>query len=124
MNVAFDERQLTEDNKQAAKISKDYPVAISKFQSGAREVEVDGVCDGKNVFIGAIVEHVENAGVHSGDATMSIPTLTIGAATTRRIVRHSDMIAQTRLIKCPFNIQFLVKNGDVQVIECNLRASR
>jgi len=124
MNVAFDEKQLTEYIEQAAKISKDYPVVISKFQSGAREVEVDGVCDGKNVFIGAIVEHVENAGVHSGDATMSIPTLTIGEATRQRIIRYSDMIAQTLLIKGPFNIQFLVKNGDVQVIECNLRASR
>ena len=124
MNVAFDEKQLTEYIEQAAKISRDYPVVISKFQRGAREVEVDGVCDGKNVFIGAIVEHVENAGVHSGDATMSIPTLTIGEETRKRIVRYSDMIAQTLLIKGPFNIQFLVKNGDVQVIECNLRASR
>src|SRR6184192_153382 len=98
MNVAFDEKQLTEYIEQAARISKDYPVVISKFQSGAREVEVDGVCDGKNVFIGAIVEHVENAGVHSGDATMSIPTLTIGEATRQRIVRYSEMIAQTLLI--------------------------
>src|SRR5207237_6559686 len=81
MIVAFDERQLTEYIEQAARISRDFPVVISKFLSGAREVEVDGVCDGKNVFIGAIVEHVENAGVHSGDATMSIPTLTIGEAT-------------------------------------------
>src|SRR3989442_524525 len=79
MNVAFDEKQLTQYIEQATKISKDYPVVISKFLSGARELEVDGVCDGKNVFIGAIIEHVENAGVHSGDATMSIPTLTIGA---------------------------------------------
>jgi len=124
MNVAFDEKQLTEYIQQAAKISKDYPVVISQFMSGAREVELDGVCDGKNVFIGAIVEHVENAGVHSGDATMSIPTLTISRATRQRIVRYSEMIAQTLLIKGPFNIQFLVKNGDVQVIECNLRASR
>jgi len=124
MNVAFDEKQLTQYIEQATKISKDYPVVISKFLSGAREVEVDGVCDGKNVFIGAIIEHVENAGVHSGDATMSIPTLTIGEATRQRILRHSEMIAQSLQIKGPFNIQFLVKNGDVQVIECNLRASR
>src|SRR5256886_5183972 len=124
MNVAFDERQLTEYIEQAARISRDFPVVISKFLSGAREVEVDGVCDGKNVFIGALVEHVANAGVHSGDATMSIPTLTIKEATRQRIVRYSEMIAQALLIKGPFNIQFLVKNGDVQVIECNLRASR
>ena len=124
MNVAFDEGQLTEYIQQAAKISRDYPVVISKFLSGAREVEVDGVCDGTNVFIGALVEHVENAGVHSGDATMSIPTLTIGGATKQRILRYSEMIAQSLLIRGPFNIQFLVKNGEVQVIECNLRASR
>jgi carbamoyl-phosphate synthase large subunit len=124
MNVAFDENQLTGYIEQAAKISKDYPVVISKFLSGAREVEVDGICDGKNVFIGAIMEHVENAGVHSGDATMSIPTITIGEKTRQRIVKYSQMIAKTLVIKGPFNIQFLVKNGDVQVIECNLRASR
>jgi carbamoyl-phosphate synthase large subunit len=124
MNVAFDKGQLTEYIEQAAKISRDYPVVISKFLSGAREVEVDGVCDGTNVFIGALVEHVENAGVHSGDATMSIPTLSIGEATKQRILRYSEMIAQSLLIKGPFNIQFLVKNGEVQVIECNLRASR
>src|SRR5437879_12220190 len=99
MNVAFDEKQLTEYIEQAAKISKDYPVVISKFQSGAREVEVDGVCDGKNVCIGAIVEHVENAGVHSGDATMSIPTLTIGDATSQRLISYSAMIAPTLLNK-------------------------
>src|SRR2546426_6145620 len=124
MNVAFDEGQLTEYIEQAANISRDYPVVISKFLSGAREVEVDGVCDGTNVFIGALVEHVENAGVHSGDATMSIPTLTIGEVTKERVLRYSEMIAQSLLIKGPFNIQFLVKNGEVQVIECNLRASR
>ena len=124
MKVAFDEKQLTDYIEQAARISRDYPVVISKFLSGAREVEVDGVCDGRNVFIGAVMEHVENAGVHSGDATMSIPTLTIGEATKHRILRYSEMIAQSLLIKGPFNIQFLVKNGDAQVIECNLRASR
>lgn len=124
MNVAFDEKQLTEYIERAAKISRDYPVVISKFLSGAREVEVDGVCDGNNVFIGAIVEHVENAGIHSGDATMSIPTLTVSEETRQRILRYSEMIARALQIKGPFNIQFLVKNGDVQVIECNLRASR
>src|SRR5213594_4798968 len=123
MNVAYDKSQLVGYIRQAAKISKKHPVVISKFYAGAREVEVDAVGDGTSVFIGAIVEHVENAGVHSGDATMSIPTLTIGEETRKRIVRYSDMIAQTLLIKGPFNIQFLVKNGDVQVIECNLRAS-
>jgi carbamoyl-phosphate synthase large subunit len=124
MNVAVDERQLTEFIRQAARVSREYPVVISKFITGAREVEVDGVSDGENVFIGAVMEHVENAGVHSGDATMSIPTITIKEASKERVLDYSRRIARSLKIKGPFNIQFLVKNGDVQVIECNLRASR
>lgn len=124
MNVAVDEDQLTEYVLQAAKISKEYPVVISKFITGAREVEVDGVSDGENIFIGALMEHIENAGVHSGDATMSIPTITIKEESKKRVLEYSRLIARSLKIKGPFNIQFLVKNGDVQVIECNLRASR
>jgi carbamoyl-phosphate synthase large subunit len=124
MNVAFDEEQLSEYIRQAAKISREYPVVISKFVTGAREVEVDGVSDGDNVFIGAVMEHVENAGVHSGDATMSIPTITITESNRERVLDYSKRIAKALAIRGPFNIQFLVKNGDVQVIECNLRASR
>ena len=124
MNVALDEDQLTEYVRQAARISKEYPVVISKFITGAREVDVDGVSDGENVFIGAIIEHVENAGVHSGDATMSIPPITIKDSSRERVLDYSRRIARALAIKGPFNIQFLVKNGDVQVIECNLRASR
>jgi carbamoyl-phosphate synthase large subunit len=124
MNVALDEHQLTDYIRQAAKVSREYPVVISKFITGAREVEVDGVSDGDNVFIGAVIEHVENAGVHSGDATMSIPTITIEEQSRQRVLDYSRRIARNLKIKGPFNIQFLVKNGDVQVIECNLRASR
>jgi len=124
MNVAVDENQLTQYIRQAARVSREYPVVISKFVLGAREVEVDGVSDGENVFIGAVMEHVENAGVHSGDATMSIPTITIKEASKGRVLDYSRRIARSLRIKGPFNIQFLVKNGDVQVIECNLRASR
>jgi carbamoyl-phosphate synthase large subunit len=124
MNVAVDENQLTEYVREAAKISKEYPVVISKFITGAREVEVDGVSDGENVFVGAVIEHVENAGVHSGDATMSIPTITIKEDSKKRVLEYSRKIARSLKIKGPFNIQFLVKNGDVQVIECNVRASR
>lgn len=124
MNVAFDERQLNDYIRQAAKISRDYPVVISKFVTDAREVEVDGVSDSENVFIGAIMEHVENAGVHSGDATLSIPTLTISKSSTEILLDYSRRIARSLKIIGPFNIQFLVKNGDVRVIECNLRASR
>jgi carbamoyl-phosphate synthase large subunit len=124
MNVAVDEIQLTEQIRQAARVSREYPVVISKFVLGAREVEVDGVSDAENVFIGAVMEHVENAGVHSGDATMSIPTITIKDASKERVIDYARRIARSLKIKGPFNIQFLVKNGDVQVIECNLRASR
>ncbi len=124
MNVAFDEKQLTNYIRQAARISKKNPVVISKFLSRAREVEVDGVSDGFNIFIGAIAEHVENAGVHSGDATVSIPPLTIRGRVRKRILNYSKRIARSLEIKGPFNIQFLVKNGKVLVIECNLRASR
>ncbi|MCP8322460.1 MAG: carbamoyl-phosphate synthase large subunit, partial [archaeon] len=77
MNVAFDEKQLEDYLSRATKVSKEYPVVISKFITYAKEVEVDGVCDGENVFIGAIIEHVENAGIHSGDATMCIPSINI-----------------------------------------------
>jgi len=124
MNVAFDSKELTAFIKAAARISKKYPVVISKFLMKAREVEVDGVCDGERVYIGSVVEHVENAGVHSGDATMSIPTLTIREDVKARIRPYSRNIARSLKIKGPFNIQFLVKSDKVLVIECNLRASR
>ena len=124
MNVAFGQKQLSEYLRQAAKISKENPVVVSKFLTRAREAEVDGVSDGDNVFIGAVLEHVENAGVHSGDATISIPTLTIGESIRSTIISDSRKIARALKIKGPFNIQFLVKNGQVLVIECNLRASR
>ncbi|HZY95231.1 MAG TPA: carbamoyl-phosphate synthase (glutamine-hydrolyzing) large subunit [Candidatus Bathyarchaeia archaeon] len=124
MNVAFDRQQLVGYIKQATEISKKNPIVISKFLTRAKEIEVDGVSDGTNVFIGAILEHIENAGVHSGDATISIPTVTIGESIKSTIVSYSRKIARALRIKGPFNIQFLVKSGRVMVIECNLRASR
>jgi carbamoyl-phosphate synthase large subunit len=124
MNVAFNEGQLTGYIREAARVSRKNPVVISKFLTGAREVEVDGVCDGSRVFIGAIIEHVENAGVHSGDATMTIPTLSITEAVRKKLLFYSGRIARSLNIQGPFNIQFLVKNGQALVIECNLRASR
>ncbi|HEV2120173.1 MAG TPA: carbamoyl-phosphate synthase (glutamine-hydrolyzing) large subunit [Candidatus Bathyarchaeia archaeon] len=124
MNVAFNEAQLTGYIREAARVSRKNPVVISKFLTGAREVEVDGVCDGSRVFIGAVIEHVENAGVHSGDATMTIPTLSITEAVRKKLLFYSGRIARSLNIQGPFNIQFLVKNGQAMVIECNLRASR
>jgi carbamoyl-phosphate synthase large subunit len=124
MKVAFDEEQLEEYIKEATRVSKEHPVVVSKFMLNSKEVEVDGVCDGNNVLIGAIIEHIENAGVHSGDATMSIPTLTINENIKNKIRDYTKRIAKKLCIKGPFNIQYIVKNGDVYVIECNLRASR
>jgi carbamoyl-phosphate synthase large subunit len=124
MNVAFDEYQLEKYLKSAAKVSKEYPVVLSKFITNAREVEIDGVCDGENVLIGAIIEHVEDAGIHSGDATMSIPTISISEEVKEKIRNYTKKIANILNIKGPFNIQYLVKDEKVLVIECNLRASR
>jgi len=124
MNVAFDEKQLENYLKEAAKVSKEFPVVISKFIPNAREVEVDGVCDGENVFIGAIIEHVENAGVHSGDATMCIPPTSISERAKEKIRDYTRKIAISLNIKGPFNIQYIEKNDEIYVIECNARASR
>jgi carbamoyl-phosphate synthase large subunit len=124
MRVAFDEDTLQNTLDLAAAVSSDYPVVITKFFTNAREVECDGVCDNEHVFIGAIVEHIENAGIHSGDATMAIPPQTISEKVIQKIRQYTNKIALALKIKGPFNIQYLVKNGDVYVIECNLRSSR
>ncbi|MFX0077301.1 MAG: carbamoyl phosphate synthase large subunit, partial [Candidatus Hermodarchaeota archaeon] len=124
MRVSYDEKTLKDTLDLAAAVSKEYPVVITKFFTGAREIEADGVCDGKNVFIGAIVEHIENAGVHSGDATMSIPPQTVSDKVIKTIEENTREIALALKIRGPFNVQYLVKNEEVYVIECNLRSSR
>jgi carbamoyl-phosphate synthase large subunit len=124
MNVAFSEEQLENYLMQAAKVSREYPVVISKFFTNSKEVEVDAVSDGNNIFIGAIIEHVENAGVHSGDATMKIPATGIPEDVKSELRKSTKKIAKGLRIKGPFNIQYLVKDGETYVIECNLRSSR
>jgi carbamoyl-phosphate synthase large subunit len=124
MRVAFNESALENFLKLATKVSRDQPVVISKFVSKAKEVEVDGVYDGETCFIGSIMEHVENAGVHSGDATMSIPPHTLSAEIQKKVGDATERIVKALKIKGPYNIQYLVKEGTVYVIECNLRASR
>ncbi|MHA1931836.1 MAG: carbamoyl-phosphate synthase (glutamine-hydrolyzing) large subunit [Promethearchaeota archaeon] len=124
MRVSYDEKTLKDTLDLAASISSEYPVVITKFFIGAREIEADGVCDGSNVFIGAIVEHIENAGIHSGDATMAIPAQTVTENVIKNIEDYTKKIALALKIRGPFNIQYLVKNGEVFVIECNLRSSR
>ncbi len=124
MKVAWNVKELEQYVKGAVKISKDYPVVVSKFIQGAKEVEVDGVCDGSNVLIGAVIEHIENAGVHSGDASMVIPPQTLSKDVMIRIRKYTEKIAKRLYIKGPFNMQYMVKSGRIYVIECNLRASR
>jgi carbamoyl-phosphate synthase large subunit len=124
MRVSYDEKTLKDTLDLAAAVSKEYPVIITKFFTDAREVECDGVCDGENVLIGAIVEHIENAGVHSGDATMAIPPQTISQKVIKKIEENTREIALALKIVGPFNVQYLVKAGEVYVIECNLRSSR
>ena len=124
MRVSYDKKTLKDTLDLAAAVSREYPVIITKFFTDSREVECDGVCDGENVLIGAIVEHIENAGVHSGDATMTIPPQTISQEVIKQIEEYTREIALALKILGPFNIQYLVKNSEVSVIECNLRSSR
>ncbi len=124
MRVANNENELEHYLKLATEVSKEHPVVISKFLQNAKEVEVDGVSDSENVLIGAVIEHIENAGVHSGDATMIIPPVTLPKDIIARIRESSTRIARSLKIKGPFNIQFIYKDGQLYVIECNLRASR
>ena len=124
MRVAYTESELEDYLKLAAKVSRDHPAVISKFIENAKEVEVDGVYDGEDNIIGAIVEHVENAGVHSGDATMGIPALTLDSDVLRTVKDYTHKIVEALQIRGPYNIQYLVKDGVTYVIECNLRASR
>jgi carbamoyl-phosphate synthase large subunit len=124
MRVAYTETELEDYLKLAAKVSREHPAVISKFIENAKEVEVDGVYDGDDNIIGAIIEHVENAGVHSGDATMGIPSLTLDSDVLRTIQDYTHKIVEALNIRGPYNIQYLVKDGLTYVIECNLRASR
>ena len=124
MRVVFTEAELKDYLKMAAKVSREHPAVISKFIENAKEVEVDGVYDGEDNIIGAIIEHVENAGVHSGDATMGIPSLTLDSDVLRTVKDYTHKIVEALEIRGPYNIQYLVKNGTTYVIECNLRASR
>ncbi|NVM46439.1 MAG: carbamoyl-phosphate synthase (glutamine-hydrolyzing) large subunit [Candidatus Lokiarchaeota archaeon] len=124
MRVSYDEKTLQDTLDLAVSISSEYPVVITKFFTNAREIECDGVCDGEKVLIGAIVEHIENAGIHSGDATMAIPPQTVSSEVILKIEDYTKKIALALKIQGPFNVQYLVKNSEVFVIECNLRSSR
>nr|MDO8098948.1 carbamoyl-phosphate synthase (glutamine-hydrolyzing) large subunit [Candidatus Njordarchaeota archaeon] len=124
MRVAMNEEHLESFLKLATQVSEDHPIVISKFIENAKECEVDAVCDGKDVLIGAVIEHIESAGVHSGDATMTIPPTSLEDRVIETIEEYTTRIAKALRICGPFNVQYLVKDGQVSVIECNLRASR
>ena len=124
MRVAYNEEDLKNFLELATQISPEHPVVISKFVREAKEVEVDGVSDGEDVLIGSIIEHIEQAGIHSGDATMCIPPQTLSRDIIKTLEGYTNAIVKTLKIKGPFNIQYLVRDGVTYVIECNLRASR
>ena len=124
MNVCHNDEELERFLAAASEVSKEYPVVISEFMTETNEIEFDGVAQNGEIVEYAISEHVEFAGVHSGDATMCFPAQQISFATTRQIKRISRAIAKELNISGPFNIQYLAKGRDVKVIECNLRASR
>ncbi|WP_298452187.1 carbamoyl-phosphate synthase (glutamine-hydrolyzing) large subunit [uncultured Prevotella sp.] len=124
MNVCSNNEELERFLKLAANVSEDHPVVVSQFIEHAKEVEMDAVAKNGEIIAYAISEHIEFAGVHSGDATIQFPPQKLYCETIRRIKRVSKMIAQELHISGPFNIQFLARENDIKVIECNLRASR
>ncbi len=124
MNVVSNNEELEHFLKLAVKVSKQYPVVVSQFIEQAKEIEIDAVADNGVMVAYAMSEHIEFAGVHSGDATMVFPPQKIYFETVRRIKRAAKSIAKELNISGPFNIQFLAKDNDIKVIECNLRASR
>lgn len=123
-NIAFTKKDLKNYLKVASKVTNKYPVVISKFVENAKEIEIDAVAAGGKIICQAISEHVENAGVHSGDATLVLPTQKVNPQTKKLISEIAQKIANSLKITGPFNIQFLAKDNKVMVIECNLRASR
>ncbi|TMC20356.1 MAG: carbamoyl-phosphate synthase (glutamine-hydrolyzing) large subunit, partial [Chloroflexi bacterium] len=124
MNVCYNQQQLVQYTQEAAAVSPEYPVTVSKFFQQVKEIELDAVAQRGELKACIISEHIENAGVHSGDATIVLPPQTLNELTKSRIVAVGQAIAQALQITGPFNIQFLAKDNQVYVIEANLRASR
>ena len=124
MNVCSNKDELTRFLQLAANVSEDHPVVVSKFIENAKEIEMDAVAKDGEIMAYAISEHIEFAGVHSGDATIQFPPQKLYVETVRRIKRISRQIAKKLHINGPFNIQYMARDNDILVIECNLRASR
>ncbi len=124
MRVAYDRVSLEQSLAMAVDISADHPVVVSEFLLGAREIELDGVAKDGEILTSIVSEHVENAGVHSGDATMVVPAQKLYVETVRRVRRAGRLIAKGLNLNGPFNIQFLARQNHIKVIECNARAAR
>lgn len=124
MNVVYDEERLKQYLGQASIVSPDYPVVISEFIEYAKELEIDGVADRGKILLETISEHIEHAGVHSGDATIILPPEKLYLKTIRRAKKIAKQLAQALEITGPFNLQLMAKENDIKVIECNVRASR
>jgi carbamoyl-phosphate synthase large subunit len=124
MKVVWGEEQLEQFLSDATSVSPDHPIVLSKFLQEASEVEVDAVADGNEVVIGSLIEHIDNAGIHSGDAIMCIPPWRLDRKTIETIIDYTTRIGKALRIKGPFNIQYLIKDDEVSVIEANVRASR
>ena len=124
MNVCSNDEELVRFLRLAANVSKQHPVVVTEFIQNAKEIEMDAVAQNGEIKAYAISEHIEYAGVHSGDATIQFPPQKLYVETMRRIKKVSSQIAKALNISGPFNIQYLAKNNDIKVIECNLRASR
>lgn len=124
MNVCSNNEELVRFLRLAANVSKQHPVVVTEFIQNAKEIEMDAVAQNGEIKVYAISEHIEYAGVHSGDATIQFPPQKLYVETMRRIKKVSSQIARALNISGPFNIQYLAKNNDIKVIECNLRASR
>ena len=124
MNVCSNDEELERFLRLAANVSKQHPVVVTEFIQNAKEIEMDAVAQNGEIKVYAISEHIEFAGVHSGDATIQFPPQKLYVETMRRIKKVSSQIAKALNISGPFNIQYLAKNNDIKVIECNLRASR
>ena len=124
MSVAHERHELLEILRRAKRVSPDHPVVVSKFETHAKEIEIDAVADNGKLVLWAVSEHIEDAGVHSGDATLVLPPQKLYIPTVRQVKRIAAKLALALRITGPFNIQFLAKQNAVKVIECNLRASR
>ncbi|HLY77665.1 MAG TPA: carbamoyl-phosphate synthase (glutamine-hydrolyzing) large subunit, partial [Thermoplasmata archaeon] len=124
MRVIWGRPDLSRFLDEALRISREHPVVVTKFVQGADELELDAIADGEQILVAGVLEHVERAGVHSGDAIFSIPPRRTPEAVQEELVHAAEQIARALRIRGPFNIQYLVKDGQFQIIELNLRASR